>query len=247
MNPEITPPEYMPPEMAADYAKWAAKQATPKANPAAEFEKAREQLTATLADLPDSPSVPYAMTPEGERWDKFKKVCEPQFLPKIDYGLVKDLVAFDRVGKWDGRFPGICATGATDMGKSRACWWALRRLYVLENKPFAWFPVRRLVTELERYEKNDCADEFFRTYDFFKVLFVDDIDKINWDFESHSQMLFAFVDWVYRKQKPCMITTNRDREWWAAKMGDAFVRRLFDDACIEVTFTRAKAAAGAST
>ncbi len=70
----------------------------------------------------------------------------------------------------------------------------------------------------------------------FRVLFVDDLDKINWDFESHAQMLFTFLDWVYRTKKPCIVTTNRDRAWWKVKAGDALVRRLFVDGCVEVEF-----------
>jgi hypothetical protein len=31
-------------------------------------------------------------------------------------------------------------------------------------------------------------------------------------------------------------TTNKDRQWWADKMGDAFARRLFDDAHFAVQF-----------
>lgn len=207
-----------------------------RVDPDSEFAKTRDALKATLETLPETVQLPYSLTPEGERWEKYKRVCDEQFLAKLDYTRVQKREPFDRIANWDGRFPGPCGTGPTGLGKSRAAWWALRQLYVRDNRPFAWFPVRRLVTELERYEKADCADEFFRAYDHFRVLFVDDIDKINWDFESHSQMLFAFLDWVYRKQKPVIITTNRDRDWWTKKMGDAFVRRLFNDACFEVKF-----------
>ena len=105
-----------------------------------------------------------------------------------------------------------------------------------ENRPFAWFPARRLATELERYEKHDAASEFFRAYSHYKALFVDDIDKINWQFESQKEQLFAFYDWIYRANVPCITTTNKDRVWWADKMGDAFTRRIFEDAHFEIKF-----------
>jgi len=229
----------LPPTLAADYQKWKAKKDAEKAASEASgktFDEVRANMISMLESLPEHVEIPYHLTPEGERWTKFKNVCDDQFLAKIDYAKVKSRTPFDRMADWDGTFPGPCGHGPTDMGKSRAAWWALRRLYVRENKPFAWFPVRRLITELARYEKNDCADEFFRTYDFYKILFVDDIDKINWDFDSQTQLLFSFFDWVYRSQKPCIVTTNKDRAWWTDKMGDAFARRLFEDACTEVKF-----------
>ncbi len=218
--------------------EWLAKQkaATSKVDPVSEFEKARAALAATLAKAPESVTIPFEITPAGERAAQFKRVCDERFYVEVDYLRVKCRAAFDRVLAWDGRFPGPAATGSTGLGKTLASWCALRRLYVDTNMPFAWFPVRRLVTELERYEKKDCADEFFRNYDFFKILFVDDLDKINWDFESHAQMLFSFFDWVYRTKKPCIVTTNRSRKWWTDKAGEAFVRRLFVDACVEVEF-----------
>jgi hypothetical protein len=202
----------------------------------ADFETARDRLRQTLAALPEKVEVPYDRTPEGERAAQFARVVDPNFSGKIDVSRIRSAAAFDRVLKWDGSFPGPCATGGTGMGKTFVAWQALRRLYVKENRAFKWFPVRLLVTELERYEKHECTADFFRQCDYFRILFVDDIDKINWDFESHAQMLFSFLDWVYRAKKPCIVTTNRDRAWWKQKAGDALVRRLFDDGCVEVNF-----------
>ena len=68
------------------------------------------------------------------------------------------------------------------------------------------------------------------------MLFVDDIDKINWQFESQVALLWSFYDWIYRTKKPCITTTNQSREWWTEKMGAAFARRLFDDAQRPVRF-----------
>lgn len=217
---------------------------TENSQPAESMPDWRHQFLAACADLPDKVELPYAMTPEGERMAKFKAICPPEFLKKIDRTLLTNPDAFDRVSKWDGAFPGPCANGTTDTAKSRATWSALGRLYVRENKPFAWFPVRRMITELEVYENRNSADEFFRTYSFFKVLMVDDVDKINWQFESHAALLFSFYDWIYRSHIPCITTTNKNRKWWANKMGDAFARRLFDDAHFEVSFDQLPQASG---
>lgn len=193
-------------------------------------------IKAAFATLPETVEIPYALTPEGERMAGFKRICPEEFWRKIDRTRLPNAKAFDAVALWAGGYPGPCAVGKTDTAKSRAAWSALGRLYVKENRPFAWFPVRRLATELGRYEERGAADEFFRAYSHYRVLLVDDVDKINWQFDSHKEQLFAFYDWVYRTNKPCITTTNKDRAWWANKMGDAFVRRLFDDAHFEVKF-----------
>ncbi len=200
------------------------------------FAAVREQFAKAAEMLPEKVEVPYHLTPEGERWAQFKRVCDERFLPKVDYALVKNRAAFDRVLNWDGASPGICACGPTGMGKTFATWAALRRLYVRENRAFAWFPAKRLCTEMGKYEEKNAMEDFYRTYDLFRILFVDDLEKINWQFQSNSEMLFAFFDWIYRSKKPCVVTTNCSREWWVEKMGDAFARRLFDEAHTVVQF-----------
>lgn len=241
-----TEPKPMSAEMEADMRRWSERQ-----RHAAEqvrerkgrddlpsFEDLKAELQSAFAKMPEAVDLPYHLTPEGERMQKFRKVLEdsPEFMKKIDRALLPKPEAFDAVAQWNGLFPGPCAVGQTNTAKTRAAWSALGRLYVRENRPFAWFPVRRLVTELATYEERNCADEFFRSYDFFRVLFIDDLDKINWQFDSQKMALFAFYDWVYRKNKPCITTTNKDRKWWADRMGEAFARRLFDDAHFTVQF-----------
>lgn len=196
----------------------------------------KSEFLAICAQLPEKVELPYHLTPEGERLAKFKRTCPDEFRVRIEHHRLKNPTGFKQAAEWNGQFPGPCCVGVTGGGKTRAAWSALGRLYVKENKSFAWFPVKRLVTEFERYESYNAADEFFRTYDFFGVLMVDDLDKINWQFESQGQALFAFYDWVYRTKKPCITTTNKGRDWWLRKMGDAFVRRLFDEAHFTVTF-----------
>lgn len=234
----------MSPELQADIDRWsAAKRAKEEAlrtrgKAVGTFEELREQMRKAFEQLPEKVEVPFHLTPKGDRWQKFCGVCDEQFREKTDRAKLPNVPAFDAVAKWDGSFPGICAVGATNTGKTRAAWKALCNLYVNTEPPkaFVWFPVRRLVTELDRYEQISAAEEFFRTNDLFEVLFVDDVDKINWQFESQKAALFSFYDWVYRKRKACITTTNKRREWWAEKMGEAFARRLFEDAHRVVTF-----------
>ena len=171
-----------------------------------------------------------------ERLARFRRVCPPEFMQKIDRTQLANAEAFDAVAQWDGCFPGPLACGKTNTAKTRAAWSALGRLNVGASRSFAWFPVKRLITEFVRYESKDLADEFWRYYRSYHILLVDDVDKINWQFESECAALFQFYDWVYREQRAVITTTNKDRAWWSEKMGDAFARRLFDDAHRTVTF-----------
>lgn len=202
------------------------------------IESLRAEWEAAFAALPDAApaALPPDATPEGERLCRFRKICPPEFLAKIDRAKLRNPAAFDRVALWDGRFPGPLAWGDTSMAKSRAAWSALGRLWVKEARGFTHFTARRLVAELQRYEERGISEEFFRQQTFFSVLLVDDIDKINWQFESQGAALFAFYDWVYSRRIACISTTNRPRAWWAEKMGDAFARRLFEGAHTEVRF-----------
>jgi len=189
------------------------------------------------ANLPETaPPLPYDMTEEGKRLARFRLLCPAEFMQAIKRPILANPSAFDAVAGWNGSFRGPLASGVTGTSKSRAAWSALGRLFVKENRSFEWFPVKRLVTEFERYESKDMADEFWRIRGNFHVLFVDDLDKINWQFESQQAALFQFYDWIYRAHKPCITTTNNKRDWWANKMGDAFTRRLFDDAHHAIQF-----------
>ena len=213
--------------------------AAPASNP---FEAWREQFLVACASLPDTPPPPSpAALAQLGRLAAFRSVCDPEFLKRIDRAELPDPVAFDRVAQWPGTYPGRLATGTTNTAKTRAAWSCLGRLYVRENRPFKWYPVRTLMKALDDEENAGYGADFFRHLGHFPILFVDDIDKINWQFDSTKQQLFAFFDWVYRTRKPCLTTTNKDRAWWANMMGDAFARRLFDDAHETVEFSRRNA------
>ena len=173
---------------------------------------------------------------QSERTARFRRVCPSEFMQRVDQAQLSNQAAYERVKAWNGSFPGPLCTGATGASKTRAAWAALYSLNALQNRSFAWFPVKRLITEFARYESKDLADEFWKFYGSFSVLFVDDLDKLNAQFESELSTIFAFYDWIYREHRPCITTTNKPREWWVNLMGEAHTRRLFDDAHFEVRF-----------
>ena len=198
----------------------------------------RTRLAAAIAQLPEHVDLPYEYTPEGQRMATFRKMCPKKFMQKIERHLLPDAESFDRVALWDGSFPGPIAYGGADTAKTRATWSALGRLYVKQNKPFAWFPIKRLLTEMETYDKSGDVHEFFRKYAHFPVLMVDDVEKLNWDFGSNVELLFAFYDWIYRESRPCLSSTNKPPEWWEERVGEGLTRRLFKDGHFAVEFRK---------
>lgn len=243
MNP--TPPPGVDP---VEYARWQreherrAGQRSAKQTPEGmEWKQVLEAIASAPPETPDEIAAREKRLQEFERNERlacFRKICPPEFQAKIDRDQLASQPAFDAVCAWTGTFPGILCHGPTGTAKTRACWSTIGRLMVNEARSLAWFPVKRLITEFARYESKDLADEFWRFYRGFNLLFVDDLDKINWQFESESSALFQFYDWIYRERRPCLTTTNHTRQWWSDKMGDAFARRLFDEAHAPVEFAR---------
>lgn len=242
-NPPSRTPEMTPEERAADIAQWSKRQAE-RAN----VRSARrgdgidtdELLRIARENLPDvAPPLPYEYTDEGKRMARFRQICPVEFMQKVNRGMLKNPEAFDRAAAWDGSFRGPLLCGPTGTRKSGAAWSCLGRLFVQGGQEFAWWPVKKLMADIEEYEEQNMAEAFWRKYSRIPLLMVDDVDKINWSFPSQPAALFAFYDWIYRDHRPCVTTTNKDRAWWAERMGDAFARRLFDDAHNEVNFNPA--------
>ena len=196
----------------------------------------RIALEQAIAQLPAHVEIPYELTEEGQRWRRFRNICPEEFLPKIDRARLPKPAQFDAVANWDGNFPGPLAWGPTDTAKSRAQWYALRVQFVKHNRTFAWFPVKKLVAELESADRVGQAHEFYRQYAFYRILMVDDLDKINWRDENQMSILFDFYDKIYRDKTRLLATTNKDKDWWTERMGDAFARRLFKDCHTAVQF-----------
>lgn len=229
----------------ADYAQWLAEETRRKDTSSARKSDGIEfsELMANLAAMPpetqaekDEREKRLANFAKDDRIQKFRRICPTEFMCSVKRDLLPDPAAFDRVAQWDGSFPGPLATGRTDTAKTRAAWSALAHQHIKNERTFAWFPVKRLITEFAQYESKNLADEFWRNYRSYRVLFVDDLDKFNAQFESEGAAIFQFYDWIYREHIPCITTTNKDRAWWSKFMGDAFARRLFNDAHFEVKF-----------
>lgn len=235
-----TTPEMTPEERAADIARWSREQdrkASQRTARRSDGIDTTDLLKILRENLPETPPpLPYEMTPEGQRLARFRQLCPAEYMQKVDRSKLLAPAAFDQACAWDGRFPGPLLTGKTGARKTGAAWSLLGRLFVKEGVEFAWWPVKKLVTDIEEYENANMAEAFWRRFSRMGVLMVDDLDKINWSFDSHKTALFSFYDWIYRDHRPCITTTNKDRAWWTERMGDAFARRLFEDAQFEIRF-----------
>lgn len=224
----------MSPEMHADYAQWCQRRAIKEAK--GTFESARDALAATIAQLPETAAIPIAETLEGRRMASFKDICPPEFCQKVRRDLLANPAAFDAVTAWDGSHPGPLCHGTTGTRKTGACWSVLGALYVRRNLAFHWMPVRRLITDIGKAEADNETDGFFRSLSHRKIVFIDDLDKFNPQFQSEPSALFAFYDWAYRTHHPVIATTNQPLAWWEERMGSAFARRLFGDAHRPIQF-----------
>ncbi len=227
--------EYIPTALRADFDRWKVRKNKPEGKEAPQtFESLKNDLKAVFAYLPETVEIPFSHTPEGERYATFSKAVPPEYAPAIDRKLLRDPIGFDRVASWDGSFPGPCANGPTSTAKTRAAWACLRRLWVQKGIGFTWRPARKLITAIE--EMDGSVEGLLYRNQASKIWFIDDADKLNWQFQSHPEALFAFYDTIYRQNIPCITTTNKDRNWWVDKMGEAFARRLFDEAHFPVDF-----------
>jgi hypothetical protein len=236
----MSEPAQLPAHIQTDYERWLERKNRPKEAPRVYDgqglgEEMKRALREAFAKLPDHVEIPYELTPVGERMAKFKAVCPPEFMFKIDRARLPNPAAFDRVAQWNGQYPGPLASGGTGSAKTRAAWSALGRLGVRENRGFTWFTTKRLTESYFEYHMDGEPERFWRRLNGYHVILFDDLDKLEMN-DRNATMVFELYDWIYRERRPVITTTNRDREWWVNKMGDAFVRRLFDEAHFYVQF-----------
>src|SRR5688572_17211368 len=113
------------PELQADIDRWQQaerekrKKLESKGKAIGTFDELKAALKAAFEQLPENVELPFHLTPQGQRFAKFKVLLQdsPEFLQKIDRTKLSNQEAFDAVAKWDGEFPGPIAFGATGAGK----------------------------------------------------------------------------------------------------------------------------------
>lgn len=176
---------------------------------------------------------------DPDRLVLFERVCPGEFRRPLDRSQLKNPGAFEQVAHWNGRYPGPLGVGLTGTAKTRAAWVALRRLFVCSQVPsFRWYIASDLLQRYADARGSGNQLYFLRggSGAYAAPLFIDDLDKINFAFDSETSNLFAIYDAIYRENIPCLATTNQTKAWWAHKMGAHFTRRLFEGAHQVVQF-----------
>jgi|GEM_PF-1642637 len=173
----------------------------------------------------------------AQRLDTFKRVCDPKFCTKINRSLLPNADAYDTVFAWDGTSPGPLLVGATGTGKTRSAWSVLGKLNVEHGKSFSFLAASDLVAEIDKVRKQGGSfSEFTAKHRNSELFFVDELEKFTIQFDSQTSAIFDFYNWVYRREIPCITTTNKPRQWWEELMGPAFTRRMFDEAHTLINF-----------
>ena len=176
----------------------------------------------------------------------FAKCCPEEFRIPISRELLKSPEAFDQVLAWDWSFPGLCCVGGTNSGKTRAVWKSIESFIAAEREEFRTYTAREFTEEYFRHHMEGEPGKFWRNLGWKgegwsgemmmpKLIFVDDLDKIDMN-DRNCGLMFELYDKIYRDHVPAITTTNQSRAWWTGKMGEAFVRRLMDDAQRELKF-----------
>jgi DNA replication protein DnaC len=171
-----------------------------------------------------------------ERQSEFDRITSDEFAKPIDRSKVRSIDAFDAVSGWDGKYPGVFAFGQAGTGKTRACWSALRRLYCDEQRSFRWWTGRRLSDDYYGDFRDGDPDAFWHRLRYHRAFFVDDLDKFDLSQERSAGFLFELADRIYRDHLPFLVTSNHSRDWWRKALGEAFIRRMFDEATRPVQF-----------
>jgi hypothetical protein len=191
------------------------------------------------------------LTAEQERQERLEKFfeisCPVEFRTPLIQEKIKNKDAFGKVASWKWTFPGICCSGGTNGGKTRAVWFSLRGFLYAKKVKFVSLTARGFTEKYFKYHMEGDPASFWKEigwgdYDSWEkklrvpeLIFMDDLDKIDMN-DRNCGVLFELFDRVYRDHVPCISTTNQNRAWWTSKMGEAFVRRFMDDAQTEVKF-----------
>jgi DNA replication protein DnaC len=120
---------------------------------------------------------------------------------------------YAKVQDWQHGARGLFLTGKTGVGKTRAIWELLKRLYVDDEIRFLWHDAQTLGNTLEQgieIGRGALMDELGRLKN-VPVLFLDDFGQGNMIGSRQdwfkSQVL-SIVDARLAKQKPTFVTTN---------------------------------------
>lgn len=144
----------------------------------------------------------------------------------------------EAVFQWTFNPKGLLLHGKTGLGKTRAIWHLLQRLYLMEGIRFKWMTAATFCEKSSDAAGKGESDEFTESLVSPQILFIDDIGKGKMT-ERNAGSLFNVLDQRFINQKPVFMTMNLIGEELAKRidpdMGAPLVRRM-REFCIPIKF-----------
>ena len=156
------------------------------------------------------------------------------FLTPIDRARpTVDWKAFDEIQEWDGR-KSITARGVSQIGKTRAIYQVLKREYVENYRSFLVLDEFQLLAKVSDAAKNGKLEELARKFNDSDILFIDDIDKVNFSQgvtgNNALTLIFGVIKRRMATQKPTILSYNLSLTEVFAHAGehtmDSLIRRV---------------------
>ena len=122
-----------------------------------------------------------------------------------------DWKAFDEIQEWDGK-KSITARGVSQIGKTRAIYQALKREYVENYRNFLVLDEFQLLAKVSDAAKNGKLEELAKKFNGSDILFIDDIDKVNFSQgvtgNNALTLIFGVIKRRMATQKPTILSYN---------------------------------------
>lgn len=136
------------------------------------------------------------------------------FQPSIDPGKIRDLVSLE----WVSSGENVVLIGPSGVGKTHLSI-ALGQLALQRGISVRFYPVIRLVEQLEKAYKAGTIDDKIREVNKPKLLILDELGFIPFT-PLQGQLLFELISARYEK-KSIIVTSNKMPGEWGTVFGDA--------------------------
>ena len=156
-----------------------------------------------------------------QRLARFNDLCPAQFRERIRRELLPNLTAWDAADAWTGGHPGIWLwSAATGLGKTRMLWRHLGRMHVEHGRSILKLSGQAMAEEYFRLHMDGKPGDFYRWLEQSDLIFLDDLDKIDFSNPRSPRMLRETFDKFYEAKKPVLVTANEPIAWFGSTLGE---------------------------
>lgn len=167
----------------------------------------------------------------------WRQICPPEFQNTNTKDSRLNVQAIEKTMRWQFDPKGLLLHGKTGLGKTRAIWLLLHRLY-FEGIRFKWMTAATFCDRSSDAAGKGESEEFVESLVNPQILFIDDIGKGKMT-ERNAGALFNVLDQRFINQKPVFMTMNLIGDELAKRidpdMGAPLVRRM-REFCHQVKF-----------